>query len=221
MRPSSHHKRQAALAAAERQFLATGYESVTMESIAKESEIAKQTLYSYFGSKRALFLHLITAKTRAASRSVHSPAPRVPAAEARAALRDVLVAQLSAVMTPEILALRRLVIGERMRSPELAEALYEHGPREGISALTKVLADLVSARVLRVPDTERAATQLNWLVMGEPINRAMLLGDAAIPSPAQIRDQVDSALDLFFGAYGQSLVPAGNGDSRHDRPSDG
>ncbi|MFF2277658.1 TetR/AcrR family transcriptional regulator [Agromyces sp. NPDC058126] len=202
MRPSSLQKREAALLAAERQFLSTGYESVTMDSIAKECGVAKQTLYSHFGSKRALFLELVTSKTVAARRAVPSPPEFEPADDPRPTLRALLVAQLTAVMAPSVLSLRRLVIGELSRSPELASALYEQGPRRAITKLAALIAELRDAGLLHVDDPERAATQLNWLVMGEPVNRAMLLGDAAIPSPPEIDAQVDSALDVFFAAFG-------------------
>lgn len=199
MRPSSLQKREAALRAAERQFLATGYESVTMDSIAAECGIAKQTLYSHFGSKRALFLELVTAETVDTSRTVLSPAPRIdPHDEPRTALRELLVGQLEAVLTPNIVGLRRLVIGELPRSPELAAALYEHGPKRAIANLAGIVAELQSAGVLRAADPERAAAQLNWMVMGEPLNRAMMLGDAALPDRAEIEALVDLALELFF-----------------------
>lgn len=205
-RPSSRKKHDAALAAAEVQFLATGFESVTMDSIAKESGVSKQTLYSYFGSKQDLFLALVTEKTRVTSRSVLSSVPRVTdAGTARDEVRDLLVAQLTAVMNPEVLALRRLVIGEAVRFPELARALYENGPRVAIASLATVIEDLADLGLVRIgadTGTSTAATQLNWLVMGDPINRAMLLGDDAIPTPAQLRAHVDAALDMFFGAYG-------------------
>jgi hypothetical protein len=91
-----------------------------------------------------------------------------------------------------------------VRFPELARALYENGPRVAIASLATVIGDLADLGLVRIagPYTGTAATQLNWLVMGDPINRAMLLGDDAIPTPAQLRAHVDAALDLFFGAYG-------------------
>ena len=205
----------AAIAAAERQFLATGYESVTMDSIAKESGVAKQTLYSYFGSKRELFLALVTAKTKATAQSVLSPSPRiVDAGSARSLLRDLLVAQLSAVMASDVLALRRLVIGEMTRSPELAQALYEHGPRHAVKSLAEVIAEMNELGVLQVKDVDQAATQLNWLVMGEPVNRAMLIGDRGIPTSREIEVHVDAAVEMFFNAFGRAPEPRDTGRSR-------
>ena len=200
MRPSSKHKREAALKAAERQFLATGYESVTMESIAAESNVAKQTLYSYFGSKRELFLDLVSARTMAASARVLTDMPQLEDdSDPRAVLHEVLCAQLKTVLSPTLLGLRRLVIGEFTRSPELAAALYQHGPSKAIAKIATMLRRFADLGTLRVADAERAATQLNWLVMGEPLNRAMHLGDeAAKMSDEEIASHVAAALDTFL-----------------------
>jgi AcrR family transcriptional regulator len=200
MRPSSIKKHEAALATAERQFLAAGYEPVTMDSIASESGVAKQTLYSHFGSKRDLFLELVTSRTVAASEHVLAGPPRIDRdSDPRSVLSAVLRDQLTTVLTPSLLSLRRLVIGEAIRSPELAAALHEHGPRAAIAALAAILRTFSDLGILQVPDAELAATQLNWLVMGEPINRAMLLGDdAAALSESQTEQHVGAALDLFL-----------------------
>ena len=200
MRPSSIQKHEAALAAAERQFLAAGYESVTMDSIAGESGVAKQTLYSHFGSKRELFLELVTSRTLAASDHVLAGPPHIDRdSDPRAVLSAMLRDQLATVLTPTLLSLRRLVIAEATRSPELGAALHEHGPRAAIAALAAILSEFSNLGILRVNDAELAATQLNWLVMAEPINRAMLLGDdAAALSDPEIELHVDAALDLVL-----------------------
>ena len=55
--------------------------------------------------------------------------------------------------------------------------------------------------LLAVEDPLVAASQFNWLVMGEPLNNAMLLGDAAIPSRDQIRGHCAAAVRTFLAAY--------------------
>lgn len=210
LRPSSRAKRESILAAAESQFLAEGYEAVTMDSIAAESGVAKQTLYRHFGSKRGLFLDLVTTQTMAAGRRAHGAQPRIDAdTDVRATLAARLEAQLATVLAPQLLSLRRLVIGEQGRFPELAAALHEHGPRHAMTVLADMLREFDAHGLLDVPDPETAATQLNWLVMGEPVNAAMLLGDAAAPSRAQQRNHVARALDLFL-AGGAATDPAAN-----------
>lgn len=204
LRPSSRRKREAILAAAERQFLAEGYEAVTMDSIAAESEVAKQTLYRHFGSKRALFLELVTTQTAAAGARVHAERPRIDdRTDVRALLTERMETQLATVLAPGLLSLRRLVIGEQGRFPELAAALYENGPGHAIDVLAGILRELDANGLLRVPEPAAAATQLNWLVMGEPVNAAMLLGEDAAPSPVEQRRHVARALDVFLAGHAQ------------------
>jgi hypothetical protein len=49
-----------------------------------------------------------------------------------------------------------------------------------------------------------AATHFNWLVMGEPVNRAMLLGDGAVPRTAALRRHAAEAVRVFLAAYGKA-----------------
>ena len=57
--------------------------------------------------------------------------------------------------------------------------------------------------VRTAPDPDAAASHFNWLVMGEPVNRAMLLGDAAIPDEDWRRNHVHDAVNVFLAAYGR------------------
>ena len=201
LRPSSVAKREAILDAAQVEFLAHGYERVTMDAIARRSGVAKQTLYGHFGAKEALFLELVRSQTRAATERVHRKEASGDEG-AREQLERVLIQQLQTVLAPNLLALRRLVIGLMAQFPELARELYEQGAQQAIRALAQRLEALTSAGELAVNDPARAATQLNWLVMGEPVNRAMLLGDAAALGDRTVEEHVTAALDVFLAAYG-------------------
>lgn len=204
LRPSSVAKREAILEAAQAAFLAHGYDAVTMDAISRDSGVAKQTLYGHFGSKEGLFQELVRSQTRAASERVLSEPPAVDAGtDPRELLGGILRDQLSTVLAPNLLALRRLVIGMLPHFPELARELYEHGAHRAIGELAGILARLDGLGALRIAEPERAATQLNWLVMGEPVNRAMLLGDEAARDGLDIAGHVESALDVFLAAYGR------------------
>ena len=56
-----------------------------------------------------------------------------------------------------------------------------------ISAIASALKKLADRGLLAIDDPVVAASHFNWLVMGDPVNRAMLLGDDAIPSRAALR----------------------------------
>lgn len=201
LRPSSVVKRERMLQAAEARFLEVGFDAVTMNDIATTAGVAKQTLYAHFSSKEALFVELVTAITTATGDLVADP--EAPSdSGATEILVQHLSRQLDAVVEPRVLRVRRLVIGEVARFPALAEALWRHGPRHGIERIATLLTALQQRGLLRVDDVDTAAAQLNWLVMGEPVNLAMLLGDAAVPPPAARDEHVRAAVGVFLAAYG-------------------
>ena len=205
LRPSSVHKRAAVLAAAETVFLRDGYATATMDEVAALSGISKQTAYRHFGSKEALFVALVSELTGAASDEVHRdpPEPRT-ADELRRALYDYADRQLAIVLTPRLLRLRRLVIGEVDRFPELARVLWQHGPQRAMDSLAAWFDGLARRGLLRIDDPARASEQFNWLVMSAPLNKAMLLGDDAVPGQAERRAHLTASIDVFLAAYGPS-----------------
>ncbi len=213
LRPSSVVKREAIIDAAIAAFLERGYDSVTMDAIAEASSVSKQTVYAHFRNKEALFVGLVETMTRSAGDRVHLEHPRATShAELRAVLRDTLRRQLDIVLTPPLLRLRRLVIGEHTRFPSLGKALAEEGPQRAIRNLGSMLADAHTDGLLHVPNPTVAATQLNWLVMGGPINDAMLIGDDTIPTPRQRTSHLDRCLDLFLAGYAPRDDPASRPD---------
>lgn len=46
-----------------------------------------------------------------------------------------------------------------------------------------------------------APTYLNWLVMGAPLNEAMLLGDKGIPGEEALLRHVTEAVRIFLAAH--------------------
>ncbi|WP_040684521.1 TetR/AcrR family transcriptional regulator [Nocardiopsis halotolerans] len=199
----SARKRRAILGAAEEVFLKGGYLGTNMDEIAAISGVSKQTIYKHFGSKEGLFVEIVTSMTSGAGDAVHSEAPEPERAEEVAAyLRNYACRQLTVVLTPRLMQLRRMVIGEVARFPELARVLYECGPQRAISALAESFARLADRGLLSLEDPLRAASHFNWLVMSEPVNRAMLLGDEAIPSVEELCAHADEGVRVFLAAYG-------------------
>lgn len=201
----SERKRQAVLAAATESFLKAGYLGANMDEIAAVSGVSKQTVYKNFGSKEALFIEVVTSMTGAADVRVHTtPAEPEDAAALEPFLFDYGYRQLKVVLTPELMQLRRLVIGEVSRFPDLARVLYERGPQRAMQVLAGIFGRLDGRGLLACPEPQVAATNFNWLVMAEPVNRAMLLGDGELPSDAQLQARAKEAARVFLKAYGRS-----------------
>jgi len=166
--------------------------------------VSKQTIYKHFSSKEALFVEIVTSMTDLASDTVHTEQPE-PAASNNVAgfLQMYAHRQLTVVLTPRLMQLRRLVIGEVARFPELAQVLYERGPQRAIAALAQTFERLAGRGLLVMDDPMIAASHFNWLVMSEPLNKAMLLGDEAIPKPAALRRYAAEGVRVFLAAYGK------------------
>ena len=55
--------------------------------------------------------------------------------------------------------------------------------------------------MLSAEDPHLAATQFNWLVMAEPLNRAMHLGVEETPATTDLARHADHAVRTFLAAY--------------------
>ena len=203
-RTRSARKRREILTAAQGVFLDRGYLGTNMDEIATLSGASKQTVYKHFGSKEALFVEIVQSMTAEASDAVHQPVPEPEGPEDLAPfLRDYALRQLTIVLTPDLMRLRRLVIGEVSRFPELARALYEGGPRRAMAAMSALFGRLSDRGLLTVADPDTAASHFNWLVMSAPVNDAMLLGNDAIPGDAELRRHAAEGVRVFLAAYGR------------------
>jgi TetR/AcrR family transcriptional regulator, mexJK operon transcriptional repressor len=201
---SSARKRRAILNAATEVFLKSGYLGANMDEIATFSGVSKQTVYKHFGSKEALFIEIVSSMTDQASDTAHNQVPEFDdGGDLAAYLFDYAYRQLTVVLTPRIMQLRRLVIGEVSRFPELAKVLYERGPQRALAALAATFELLADHGLLVIDDPLTAASHFNWLVMSAPLNKAMLLGDGAIPKPQELRRHAAEGVRVFLAAYGK------------------
>jgi TetR/AcrR family transcriptional repressor of mexJK operon len=200
---TSARKHKAILDAAIQVFLKSGYLGANVEEIAALSEVSKQTIYKHFSSKEALFVEIVTTMTDVASDTVHNEIAEPGERDVADFLQMYAQRQLTVVLTPRLMQLRRLVIAEVGRFPELAKVLYERGPQRAIATIAKTLERLAARGLLVMDDPLIAASHFNWLVMAEPLNRAMLLGDGAIPKPQALRRHAAEGVRVFLSAYGK------------------
>jgi TetR/AcrR family transcriptional regulator, mexJK operon transcriptional repressor len=199
----SARKRRAILDAATEVFLKSGYLGTNMDDIAALSAVSKQTVYKNFASKEVLFVEIVTRMTSAAGDEVHEAQPALAGGGDLAEyLRAYALRQLSIVLTPRLMQLRRLVIGEVGRFPDLARVLYERGPQRAIATLAGIFEELADLGLLSFDNSAVAASHFNWLIMSAPLNQVMLLGDGAIPKPIELREHVAEAVRVFLAAYG-------------------
>jgi TetR/AcrR family transcriptional regulator, mexJK operon transcriptional repressor len=201
-RPS--RKQTAVLEAATRVFLEHGFRGTSMDVIARAAGVAKQTVYQYFADKERLFTEVVRRAVDAVADPVAAEIERLGSGDDLAAdLNELAVRQLGAVLQPRVLALRRLVIAEAGRFPELGQAFFDQGPGRTMNGLAARFAELSRAGRLRLDDPGTAASGFNWLVMAGPLNEAMLLGRTTFPA-AELALVAQRAVATFLRAYGPS-----------------
>jgi AcrR family transcriptional regulator len=179
-------------------FLAQGYGATSIESVAARAGVSKRTLYDRFQDKAALFaavVHRIIDHIR--------PPPDVPLL-AGGSLPEILkrLARLilKATLSPQAIALHRLVTGESSRFPELALAVEDSG---GQAEATALIADLLSRELPKIklnPQDELfAAQQFLYMVVTMPQRRAIGFG---IPMTQRELDSwADKSVALFLDGF--------------------
>jgi TetR/AcrR family transcriptional repressor of mexJK operon len=195
-------KRRAILTAATTRFLENGYRGTSMDEIAALAAVSKQTVYKHFADKESLFSEIVL---NTISEYVDPYYEEVVAlqdtGDLEADLRRLAVRLLEMLMQPPLLRLRRLVIGEAGRFPQLGRTYYQRGPGRAAAALSNAFKLLVARGVLRTDDPLTAALHFNWLVISIPINVAMFTGDDAPFTTEELERFAHDGVRVFVAAY--------------------
>ena len=200
----SARKRRAILQAATTVFLRNGYVGTSMDEIAALARVSKQTVYKQFADKQSLFSEIVISTVEEVAEPIHAEVLALQdSGDLEADLRGLARQLLGMVMQPRILQLRRLVIGEAGRFPELGRTYYERGPGRSADTLASQFRALAARGLLRVDDPTLAAQHFNWLVLSIPINQAMFSVDVDFP-PGELDRYADQAVRIFLAAYGRA-----------------
>lgn len=189
-------------------FLHNGYLGTSMEEIATLAGVSKQTVYTHFADKERLFSDLVLGTTDNVDEFLrHLTAVLDGTEDLQADLRRLARRYLASVMRPELLQLRRLVIGEAGRFPELARKYYERAPERTLVTLASAFQRLAERGILRAADPQLAAEHFAFLLLGAPLDRAMFRVVEALPA-AELEKRADTAVEAFLAAHGRRAAQA-------------
>ncbi|GIL28558.1 TetR/AcrR family transcriptional regulator [Actinocatenispora comari] len=197
-------KRAAIVQAATGLFLRQGYQGTSTDQIAAVAAVSKQTVYNQFRDKKTLFAEIILGVTATAERFAAELPNEITGVRAaddvEPALRSLAHRYLSTVLNPQVLALRRLIIGEASRFPELASEYHRRAPARVLAALADVFSRLAD-RGLLTGDPSDAAEDFAFLVLGPALDHGMFhVDDDPMPEPA-VRRAADRAVAVFLAGY--------------------
>ncbi len=199
----SDRRRQAILETARDIFLKEGYAAASMSAIAARVGGSKGTLYNYFRSKEELFAAFMHDACGKQAEDLLDHMPEL-GDDPHAALLEIGMGLCNLVMSPNVMAISRLVVAESERFPELGQVFYETGPRSGELRLTAHFDRAVAQGHLKAVDTTRLARRFKNLCLGDLFDRR-LWGVIPNPTPEVLRESVSEAVDIFLAAYGTGV----------------
>src|SRR6202023_2903248 len=142
------------LRAARRAFLASGFGVVSMDAIAREAGVSKATVYAHFGSKEELFGAVVAdAEQRFGGFSALELDPR----DVEASLETIARRFLDLVLSPEAVAVNRIIIGEVARFPALGNVFWQAGPERNRTQIEDFLQRPAEAGTLVIDDVRLTA----------------------------------------------------------------
>jgi TetR/AcrR family transcriptional regulator, mexJK operon transcriptional repressor len=194
-RAASEQLGELILDTATQMFLAQGFGDTSIDAVALHLRMSKRTFYHRFPDKEALFaavVHRIIQRLRPAANI-----PLIEGADIGAVLEHLAMLILKAAVSPQAIALNRLIVAESARFPELARVLaHEGATEEAITLIAGLLAREVTSGRLQTDDTPFAAQQFLQMVVTLPQQRAMGLGKPM--SPRELREWPRKVVDLFL-----------------------
>ena len=196
-RPKSAQKAEAIMEAASLQFVKHGFDGTSMDAVAAEAGVSKQTVYSHFGSKEDLFAAVVSAKVR-----------QYGLAEAdmgldkglRPGLETIGRRLLDLILDERVLAATRMIIGESTRHPNIARLYFEAGPDRTRTNIARYLeAQAGRGRFPRVEADESAMVFIN-LLRG-PYHFPCLVNARPVPPKAERTAHAATAVEQFLRVF--------------------
>ena len=188
-------KRDAILEAARKVFMEVGFGASSMDSIAAEAKVSKQTVYNHFGSKEELFAamvrYFVDQKLMVFSEAAKSGKPEET-------LRTIAHQFLDHGAAEQRVAMYRVLMAEAPRVPELGDIFYSAGPAVVRKYLADYLAEQHARGILRVDNPMLTAEQFFGMLNGCQLKAQ--LGIEPLPDKRAIDAYIDHAVMLMMKA---------------------
>jgi len=198
-------KAESILAAAKRTFLAAGFGAVSMDAIAREAGVSKATVYAHFAGKEDLFGAVIERECE--RYFARFSAGELDLGDVRASLTVLGRRFLELLLSPDGIALHRIILGEVTRFPGLGEVFWRAGPERQRVQIEAFLKSAAASGTLDLADTRLAAEQFLSLVRGDVQLRHLMRLEANADQRG-IGIAVQGAVATFMRAFERQTAPS-------------
>jgi AcrR family transcriptional regulator len=188
-----------------------------MDEVAARAGVSKQTVYKQFADKQSLFTAIVLGTTVAVVDGFALAFVNVldEASDVRQAFREAARRFLDSLLQPDVLRLRRLILAEADRFPDISGVWFQDAFDRSLVLLGESLTRLAERGMLReIPDPTLAAYHFAGLVMYRPMNQVMFAGTGGAPREDEREYLADRAAEVFLAAYGRAADEAAAGNGR-------
>lgn len=200
-RPKSQEKREAILRAATELFLQHGFQQTSMQQVAARSDVSKQTVYSHFSNKDALFSAVINFKCEEYLIKIEHLADHD--GSLKSALTVVATRFLALFQDQAVVDMFSIIIAEARNTPRAAELFYQAGPQASVTALAEVI---FSAKETQLTQKQAQLLAIDFYTllkghwhMRSLMNLPYVLSDAE--REAHVQNVVNKTLSLLQHYY--------------------
>jgi len=198
----SARKDREIIEAATAAFIAKGYDGTSMEEIATRAGASKQTVYKHFKDKETLFSEVVESTASQTNDVVESVTMLLSEAKfLEGGLQQLARRLTTTLMNDELLRLRRLIIANADRMPQLGRSWYDKGFERMLVSVGGCFQKLTSRGLLQTPDPRLAASHFFGMLLWIPMNEAMFTGSNP-RSKADLERHADASVEAFLAAYG-------------------
>lgn len=196
----TEQKNKQIIEAAIAEFQDRGFAGASMDRISERAQVSKRTVYNHFESKDALFRSItqcLVERLRVSMDISFNPGEPI---------RDELIrlgwAQGNVLTDPCAMNMARMIMGEILRDPKMAQEMYER--MDLVSSVRHFLDAAVAADFLIIADTHVAAEQFLGLIKSRGFYSKLF--DDAIATREEMAGIIESTVDMFLNSYQAGAV---------------
>ncbi len=163
-RSKNEAKRQQILDAAICLFTGQGFAATSMDLIAKNADVSKQTVYSHFGSKDDLFSASIVQKCESLhilDLSTHD------LSDPQTILLQLAQRLIDVIASKQACAVHKICAFESGVYPQVSDIFYQAGPLRITNEVTQLMEKLHQQKILTIDNPRFAASQFLNMIKGE------------------------------------------------------
>lgn len=181
-----------------RHFTQHGFDGTSIEAIAREAQVTRQSIYQRYGGKQDFLKAVLQRREDRFFDLVTVPDDADPA-RPEAVLFDLAMRMATYLLLPERMELSRALAGGLNRYPELASG-QRAAHQAALQGLVDYLASALALAGRTRSDLSDATDDFRWMISG--IASTTFFGLAPPPDPADLSRRVAGIVGRFVRAIG-------------------